>query len=70
MNNKQPIKCKCGSELFWKSLRTGGWWSQLITGTGQVDDTDLSRVRMGPEPKTVKCAECGRKNPNPSYEAT
>ena len=60
------VICSCGSQLFEKSLRCSGWWKQLIDGSGEVEDTNLDAVRYGTEPKTVKCVECGRSNPNPS----
>lgn len=64
---KEPIRCKCGSNTFYKSLRTGGWWTQIIEGDGEVVDTCVDSVRTGPEPKTVVCTECGRRVPNPCY---
>lgn len=61
-----PIVCKCGSELFTRSFRAGGWWRELIDGHGNVEETDLDSVKLKAQPKTVKCAECGRTNPNPN----
>ena len=52
--------------LFEKALRCNGWWKQLVDGSGEVEETNLDAVRYGTEPKTVKCVECGRSNPNPS----
>lgn len=62
------VVCSCGSKMFFRSMRAGGWWVQLIDGTGNVVDTDLDNVRLGKAPKTVKCAECGKTNPNPKGE--
>lgn len=66
--SEQPfVTCACGSTLFIRSLRVSGWWKEVITGDGEVDETDLDSLKYGPQPKTVKCAECGKVNPNPSY---
>ena len=60
------MTCKCGSELFYLCIRANGWWEQTIDGDGEVLDTSLEKIRFGSSPKTVTCAECGRRNPNPS----
>ena len=59
--------CKCGSDLFIESRGVSGQWKALITGTGEIDDTDLSGLSYRLIPKTVTCAECGKRNPNPRY---
>ncbi len=64
---QKKIQCKCGSDLFFESRRVAGWWKMLIDGDGLEEDTDLSGLRFGQIPKTVKCAECGRSNKNPRY---
>lgn len=69
MQDRKSVVCSCGSKLFQKSLRTGGWWRQLVDENGEVVETNLDSVRFGKEPKTVKCAECGKANHNPSYES-
>lgn len=61
------IECKCGSRLFERSYRCGGWWVQSLDDEGNVIDTDLSGVRIAREPKTISCAECGRRIKNPKY---
>lgn len=66
MSEQTPIKCSCGSELFWESTRVGGWWKSLINGSGYVEDTDLSNCVHGEHPKIVRCAECGKSHPNPN----
>lgn len=65
--NETFVTCACGSTLFERNLKVSGWWKELILGDGEIDDTNLESVRYGPQPKTVKCAECGKVNPNPSY---
>ena len=62
---KSIIKCKCGSELFFESKRAFGWWKILIDGNGNEEDTDFREIQFGPTPKTVRCAECGKRNKNP-----
>jgi hypothetical protein len=59
------IVCKCGSALFLESHRVSGWWKTLIDGDGESVDSDLDSMKHGATPKTVKCAECGKTNPNP-----
>ena len=63
-----PVTCKCGGTVFYRSRRTGGWWVDVIDGSGDVIDTNLDSVRYGSEPKTVKCADCGRANRNPKHK--
>lgn len=60
------LVCECGSNLFWESRRTGGWWKYLLDGDGNIQESDLSGVITGPPPKTVRCAECGKIHPNPN----
>ncbi len=69
MASDTPLVCECGSSLFWKAYRTGGWWKQLIHGDGSIEDTDLGGVRYSPEPKTIVCAECKKRHPNPKYRS-
>ena len=62
-----PIVCSCGSKLFERAIRTGGWWKELIDENGEVVETNLDSVKYGSQPKTVKCAECGKTNRNPNF---
>jgi len=63
------VKCKCGSTLFRRCYRTGGWWKQIVESNkeGGVDvvDTDVNSVRNGREPKTMECQGCGKRVQNP-----
>lgn len=65
------IKCVCGSKLFRRCYRTGGWWKQLVEsdskGSLQVVDTDIDSVKNRREPKTMQCCDCGKRVPNPDY---
>lgn len=64
------MKCECGSKLFWRNYKTGGWWKQLVEvvdGAVEVVDTDVDGVKTGPEPRTMQCCECKRRVPNPSF---
>lgn len=65
MSDNSEVICSCGSRMFWESTRCNGWWECLIDSTGSVEETNLDKVKYGPNPKTVKCAECGKRNPNP-----
>lgn len=64
-------KCKCGSTMFRRCYRTGGWWKQIVEsqpdGKMEVIDTDVDSVRSSKEPKTMECSGCGRRVPNPHY---
>lgn len=65
------MKCACGSSLFIRSYRASGWWVQLLdmaAGEEEIVETDLNKVRMGSEPKTMRCAECSKRAPNPEHE--
>lgn len=64
------VVCKCGSRLFYESVRCNGWWVALISESGDVEDTNLDNLKYGPTPKTVVCAECRKRNPNPRYKET
>ncbi len=55
------IVCKCGSKLFWKSIRVGGWWRELVGIDGKVEETDLDQVKYLSSPTTAICAECGKR---------
>lgn len=60
-----PLVCACGGEHFFESVRVSGWWKRLLDGAGDVVDTDLESVHYGATPKTVTCAECGRRHRHP-----
>jgi hypothetical protein len=57
---KVKISCPCGSKLFWRSRAVYGLWKELLDETGAIQETDLSNVRHGQNPKTVVCAACSR----------
>lgn len=63
------VVCKCGSKLFWESVYCWGIWERLVSSTGEVEDTNLDRLKYRPSPKTVICAQCHRRNPNPCIDA-
>lgn len=54
----------CGSDEFVKALRVGGWWRQHISTNGEIIETDMGSVRYGADPKTLTCAECGKRHVN------
>jgi len=64
------VVCKCGSKLFLESVPVMGQWTRMMDGDGEIDSTDLSGVRYGKTPKTVVCAECQRRCPNPRHSGT
>ena len=63
------VRCVCGSTLFRRCYRTGGWWKQLVEskpdGSMEVIDTDTDSVRSHREPKTMECTGCGKRVANP-----
>lgn len=61
----EMITCKCGSKLFTENTWCQGWWKALIDEHGETVDTNLDHLKYRPTPKTVKCVECGKVNPNP-----
>ena len=64
------MKCGCGCTLFFRNYRARGWWKQLVdfqSGKANVEDTNLDNVR-GPEPKTMICADCGKRHLNPDHK--
>jgi hypothetical protein len=58
------LVCKCGSNLFVRTRQARGPWVELIDGDGEIDSTDLDKM-VYTTPKTVSCAECNRRHPNP-----
>ena len=62
-----PLVCSCGSTMFHRSYRTGGWWIQTIDEHGEVVDTNIDGVKLKNEPKTIACVECGKRKANPDY---
>lgn len=69
MSESNLLTCKCGSTLFRRCYRTGGWWKQTVEskpgGGVEVVDTDVDSVRCYKEPKTMECAGCGKRASNP-----
>ena len=63
------VRCVCGSTLFRRCYRTGGWWKQIVesnkNGGVSVVDTDVDSVRNSREPKTMECCGCGKRVANP-----
>lgn len=63
---------RCGSDMFFRSYRASGWWTQLVSfgpkGRAEITDTDLSKLRLSREPKTMRCGDCGKRAPNPQFE--
>ena len=53
-------------EAVYENIRViGGWWERLLDERGETLETSLDKIRMGTRPKTVVCAECSRRHPNP-----
>lgn len=65
------VICACGSTMFLLSYKTGGRWKILVDSrpNGKLEhiESDTDNVRNGEEPKTMKCAECGKRVPNPRH---
>lgn len=62
------MKCSCGCELFMRYLPTRGTWTQLIKvvkGRVEIEDSSTDKLSYT-EPRTVICAECRKRHPNPS----
>lgn len=56
---------KCGGGLYLKAYRAGGWWVELRNADGSIDSTNTDGIKLGREPQTVICGDCGKRNPNP-----
>lgn len=65
------FQCKCGSTMFYEKHPVRGTWKTLYDGACGIEtvDTNLDGIKYGNFPKTVSCAECGKKHPNPRCEA-
>ena len=63
----KPV-CSCGSTLCYESTKCSGWWVALVDGDGETVDTDLSKVKYGPAPKTAICSGCGKRVKNPKSQ--
>lgn len=63
------LRCVCGSTSFFRNYRAGGWWTQLVEskegGGVTVEQSFTDSIRLGHEPKTMRCADCKRKVKNP-----
>lgn len=68
----EQIKCVCGSTMFHRNYRARGTWGQLViandSGGVDVDETFLDGLRDTGEPKTMGCADCKKRVPNPDYK--
>ena len=65
----KPGKCPhCGGKEYWHSQAVRGPWVVWVGAGGDTESTDLSKLRYGPEPKTVQCIDCEKRYPNPNKE--
>lgn len=64
------MKCVgCGlSEFLRKSIVSGHWIEHYDAETGEIFYTDTDPMKHGRIPKTMKCATCGKRAPNPDYK--
>jgi len=62
-----PETCHCGSTVYVENSRASGWWKQYIDSDGRVELTASRGLRLK-VPKTVTCAECGRRYLNPNHD--
>lgn len=68
-----PIKCSCGSQLFYRAYPARGVWTQTVdtvSGSVVVIDSHTDGIRSSREPKTMKCTDCGKRIPNPDFDVT
>jgi len=65
------MKCICGSLKFERHTRAVGVWQEEIAyhedGTINHEECSSSTdgLLYGTPPKTIRCAECGKRYPNP-----
>ena len=65
------MKCDCGSTGFWISYKAAGAWKQIVdfeSGKREVVETNIDDLRYLKEPKTMFCADCGKKHRNPASD--
>jgi hypothetical protein len=55
----------CTGRYFVVNRKARGYWTTVYKADGTVDDTHLDGIGYGPMPKTVKCEECNKRQPNP-----
>lgn len=65
------MRCECGSKIFVKLTPCRGAWREHIEFG--PDGTDIKEgftddLIYGAEPKTVRCADCKKRHPNPDYQ--
>lgn len=60
------FQCECGGTAYVVSVRANGWWKTIHHGDGTIEDTDLTQMKYGPIPKTVRCEVCNKSHPNPT----
>ena len=59
--------CPCGGTHFVRTSRVSGPWLETLDSDGQVIDSDLDNLKYSAQPKTVKCENCGKRQPNPDF---
>jgi hypothetical protein len=67
----EEVMCKCGSTDFERNLRCVGTWKEFITvkdGIVTHQEATTDDLKLGKQPKTIRCIECGKRCPNPDFK--
>ena len=65
------VRCSCGSQCFERVTPIRGTWREYVVfnddGTENADKSESTTDDLihGNPPKTMKCAECGKRRSNP-----
>lgn len=62
-----PPKCKCGEMCYVASIRVSGWFIETFSHDGSETEASDDSIVYGKQPKTVRCATCGKVYLNPKF---
>jgi len=70
MEEKEKPTCpKCGGKSgFIMNEYVCGWWETWYDWGGKIESTNLDKMKHQPFPKSVVCADCKKRIPNPLLE--
>lgn len=69
--NQPLVRCSCGSQCFERVTPIRGAWREYVVfdddGAENVDKSESTTddLIQGKAPKTMRCAECGKRRRNP-----
>jgi hypothetical protein len=66
------VRCSCGSQMFVRTTAVRGVWREWVvydddgTENHEKSESTTDGIIYGAQPKTITCANCGKRRPNPS----